>query len=434
MKKLAAMLAAAMLLSMMSVPTMAAADRPSQELVIPTYTEANMPDPNDPASPDVIEIIEEETPLGEAEDVLPEAETEEPITQEEEPAEEAETPQETDAAQVEETAVPEEETPASEEETAASQEETAAPEEEPQPQEEQAEAQPTQGEATQEPERHYYVKVQNDEGDYEYIPEEEVPQGLLPEFFTQPPVDLRDIGEDALKATDIKTDGQMSTAVISGSFISNADGTVKVNQEGQVEVDARSGKNVAISGVTLTVEATETLLEAETEVVIHMDVGSFALDTTLLESIQAAGSNAMLQVNKQSEEITATAEMPADSQVYSYYELKLVDEDGNSIPFQGGVMTITLPYAFPSGYAGVVVNGKIIEEHELTVNPDGTASFQVEHLSTWALYTMSALGYTAPSVTRTYNWTWLIALMGLLLGFVLGCVVSPRRRSKRKKA
>ena len=333
MKKLASILAVAMLVSLLSVPAFAS---PSTGFsnndyteTVPTRAELEQIDPTDPESPDVV-IVEDDTPLGEAEDVLGGEET-------------GETTGETGETTVEAT-----------------------------------------GEATEPAEPagpQTYVKYDdpNDDPDMgpQYIPEEEVPLAELP----------ADANTYITAEVETKDDGSVEV-VISGDTLTSAVSEVTVDS-GVITIDATTdnvsaGAPAAPVEITLTKTVANALSETKMDVAIATDNATVQLDSALLQAITDVDSDVILVTNEVSEQIPQAvkdAYKPAKA-----LEFTLETTDGTKVEFNGGEATVTTVCEEDVNYAGYLVGDEIIEEKAVTKNADGTVSFSTTHFSTWLLY------------------------------------------------
>ena len=178
----------------------------------------------------------------------------------------------------------------------------------------------------------------------------------------------------------------MNSAVNSAVSAAESAGTTPV-----VEVEVKTSSRADGIKVTLPTGALDKLAAVEdAELIITSDVAEVALDSTAIGAVaEQAGANAVLTVTP-SKTLNAAQTEAADGA--PVYDLTLTSNGKEITEFDGGVLTITVPYALPEGNdASTVRVSYLDDEGKLTPCATvydaaaGKVVFETTHLSKYVI-------------------------------------------------
>ena len=147
---------------------------------------------------------------------------------------------------------------------------------------------------------------------------------------------------------------------------------------------AVSGKS-GITSISIQIDgsaAAEMLIEGKGLTIIS-DLGQFTMDQKLIKTIAAVEGDVILTA-----EIKEPLELDEDVDAeMSVYLLRLTDEADNEIDFNGGSMTVTLPWDGKSTKVAYLddTDGRLVEIDDAVFNR-GNVTFTTTHFTTWILY------------------------------------------------
>lgn len=265
-----------------------------------------------------------------------------------------------------------------------------------------------------------YVRYNDPEEGWTYIPEDEVPMAEAP------------VGDDFIHTNYPPPESGVGViAEITGDVLSNTVNGVDVFTQ-NIEIDARSAwKSPKYNEVIFRQDAMSEIAATGLPLVITVDLGVLTFDAKMVQTICNAGEDVQLVVFQLEE--SSTSVLREDIGALITYELRLL-KDGVSVPFDGGSIKVTVPfeYDYDQAYVGYVVDGEVVEEHELAIDKENkTASWDCSHFSTWVIYQNSAVT-EAPSEASSFN-IWMIISIILCAALVISWIVLGKRKKSEAK-
>lgn len=266
-----------------------------------------------------------------------------------------------------------------------------------------------------------YVRYNDPEEGWTYIPEEEVPLADVP------------TGDDFIHTNYPPPESGVGViAEITGDVLSNAINGVDVLTQG-IEIDARSAwKSPKYNEVIFRQDAITEIAATGLPLVITVDLGVLTFDAKMVQTIHNAGEDVQLVVFQLEE--SSTSVLREDIGAFVTYELRLL-KDGVSVPFDGGSIKVTVPfeYDYDQAYVGYVVDGEVVEEYDLAIDKENkTASWDCSHFSTWVIYQNSAIT-EAPSEAPAFN-IWMIISIILCAALLISWIVLGKRKKNEAQA
>ena len=270
-----------------------------------------------------------------------------------------------------------------------------------------------------------YVRIENDEGQFEYILEEEAIKAANP-------WDKEPTSDSIIAEIELDING-VPYITVTGSVLSTQVEGIDADSDA-VYIDAYSYSEAASNIVTFKHEALVELASTGLATSISLDLGTFTFDARLIEVMSERENDIVLEVVLL--DVMPDVNIPESNELYCAYELRLL-ENGEPISFEGGSVTVTVPFDPESGYAGYILDREVVEENKLVVQ-DGTASWVCSHFSTWVLYRDSVLDTItdesaplegAPSSFGSghIGW-WVICISGMAILFFFFLILLWKRR------
>lgn len=266
-----------------------------------------------------------------------------------------------------------------------------------------------------------YVRYNDPEEGWTYIPEEEVPLAEVPTG-----------GDDYIHTNYPPPESGVGViAEITGDVLSSAINGVDVLTQ-DIEIDARSAwKSPKYNEVIFRKDAMTEIAATGLPLVIRVDLGVLTFDAKMVQTIHNAGEDVQLVVFQLEE--SSTSVLREDIGAFVTYELRLL-KDGVSVPFDGGSIKVTVPfeYDYDQAYVGYVVDGEVVEEYDLEIDKENkTASWDCSHFSTWVIYQNSAVT-EAPSEAPAFN-IWMIISIILCAALLISWIVLGKRKKNEAK-
>ncbi len=171
------------------------------------------------------------------------------------------------------------------------------------------------------------------------------------------------------------------------------DSSVEITEGEDVVIDVTDTKE-EVSSVVIGSETVDKIADAETVVEIKLPDATVSFDKTAFGSIgEQAGETAVTIVAKEVEETTLTTEQKAaleEKEVCAILNLEAYAGEKKITEFDGGKVTISVPFELPEGKAGTdYYVAYVADDGTITAMPttyaDGVLSFETTHFSSYVV-------------------------------------------------